>query len=288
MLISTPKQVKISQLKCAHRADSNPTRYSFSECTFFEYTGFRLYTMRCPRIYTPQSLTPDSTIALDAEAAHHVARVLRMQSGDELILFNGEGGEYRATIATIDKKSVQVALGSCDASARESPLAIHLGIAISKGERMDWVMQKATELGVTHITPLQSERVEVRLGNERGEKKLAHWRAIAISACEQCARNRIPVIDAIQPLATWLASVEADKKFVLHHRSEASLTTIAPPPQRVALLIGPEGGLSDMEIALAEKKSFAPLRLGPRVLRTETAPLAALSILQFLWGDLRT
>ena len=176
--------------------------------------------MRCPRIYTLQSLTPDSTIALDAEAAHHVARVLRMQSGDELILFNGAGGEYRAAITSIDKRSVEVVLGACDASERESPLAIHLGIAISKGERMDWVIQKATELGVTQITPLQTERVEVRLRGEREEKKSAHWRAIALAACEQCARNRIPTIADIQPLSTWLDSVQADKKFVLHHRSE--------------------------------------------------------------------
>lgn len=243
--------------------------------------------MRCPRIYSPQTLTPNSTIALDADAAHHIARVLRMQSGDELILFNGDGGEYRATIAAIDKKSVQVALGACATSERESPLAIHLGIAISKGERMDWVIQKATELGVAQITPLQTERVEVRLSGEREEKKSSHWRAIAISACEQCARNRIPIINAPQPLAAWLENIEADVKFVLHHRSETTFTAIAPPPQNVALLIGPEGGLSELEIRLAEKKNFAPLRLGPRVMRTETAPLAALSILQFLWGDLR-
>lgn len=242
--------------------------------------------MRCPRIYTPQTLTPNSAIALDAEAAHHVGRVLRMQSGDELILFNGSGGEYRAAIVSADKKSVQVALSACDTSERESPLAIHLGIAISKGERMDWVIQKATELGVAQITPLQTERVEVRLSGEREEKKSAHWRAIAISACEQCARNRLPVIHAPQSLATWLDNTVADAKFVLHHRSETALITIAPPPQSVALLIGSEGGLSDLEIHLAEKKNFAPLRLGPRVLRTETAPLAALSILQFLWGDL--
>lgn len=249
--------------------------------------SFRLMTMRRPRIYTPQTLTAHNTIALDAEAAHHVARVLRMQSGDELILFNGEGGEYRAVIGAIDKKSVQVALGNCEASERESPLAIHLGIAISKGERMDWVIQKATELGVTQITPLQTERVEVRLNGEREEKKSAHWRAIAIAACEQCARNRIPSVNAPQSLAGWLDSAATEAKFVLHHRSETSLADIAPPPRSVALLIGPEGGLSELEIALAEKKNFAPLRLGPRVLRTETAPLAALSVMQFLWGDWR-
>lgn len=242
--------------------------------------------MRCPRIYTPQSLIANTTLPLDSEAAHHVARVLRMQSGDELILFNGEGGEYRATITSADKKSVQVQLRECEANERESSLAIHLGIAISKGERMDWVIQKATELGVTQITPLQTERVEVRLNNEREEKKLSHWQAVAISACEQCQRNRIPTIHSPQLLSAWLDSVEAEAKFVLHHRSEVALDTYAEKPKSVALLIGPEGGLSDLEITLAEKKNFAPLRLGPRVMRTETAPIAALSILQFMWGDL--
>lgn len=243
--------------------------------------------MRSPRIYTSQSLATNTTFALDDEAAHHVARVLRMQNGESLRLFNGDGNEYTAAIASVDRKSVQVAIVDVDASDRESPLAIHLGIAISKGERMDWVIQKATELGVTEITPLISERVEVRLQGEREEKKLAHWQSVAISACEQCARNRIPAIHSPLALATWLDTVSADAKFVLHHRSEIALDSRTDKPNSVALLIGPEGGLSDIEIALAEKKLFAPLRLGPRVLRTETAPLAALSILQFLWGDLR-
>ncbi len=260
--------------------------------------------MRCPRIYTPQSLRPtlahdgvltsdgalaaDAVIALDAEAAHHVARVLRMQSGDALRLFNGDGNEYRATIASADKKSVLVTIDAIDAIDNESALNIHLGIAISKGDRMDWVIQKATELGVTQITPLLSERVEVRLQGEREEKKLTHWQSVAIAACEQCARNRIPSIHAPQSLSAWLDAVQADAKFVLHHRSDVALDARAEKPASVALLVGPEGGLTDMEILLAEKKAFAPLRLGPRVLRTETAPLAALSVVQFLWGDLRT
>lgn len=243
--------------------------------------------MRCPRIYTPQPLTARTTLQLNADATHHVSRVLRMQSGDSLILFNGDGNEYAATIASVDKKSVHVELGDAITLDRESPLHIHLGIAISKGERMDWVIQKATELGVSQITPLQSERVEVRLQGEREEKKLAHWRAVAISACEQSARNRIPAIDDVQPLFAWIDNVEADTKFVLHHRSVAALDAQSAAPKRVALLIGPEGGLSEVEINAAEQRGFQPLRLGPRVLRTETAPLAALSVLQFLWGDLR-
>ncbi|MDB6063421.1 MAG: rRNA methyltransferase [Verrucomicrobiaceae bacterium] len=243
--------------------------------------------MRIPRIYTEQTLALHATIALEADAAHHLSRVLRMPLDAQLILFNGDGCDYSARISSIDKKNVSVTVDHIETAERESSLSIHLGIAVSKGERMDWVIQKATELGVTRITPLISERVEVRLHGEREEKKVSHWRAIAVAACEQCMRNRLPVIDNAQPLSSWLGAVEADIKFVLHHRSSTALADAALKPARVALLIGPEGGLSDSEIAQAEKQDFQSLRLGPRVLRTETAPLAALSILQFVWGDLR-
>lgn len=243
--------------------------------------------MRIPRIFTPQTLAAQQNIALEADAAHHLARVLRMPVDAQLVLFNGDGSEYFAHIVSIDKKQVLVAVDRAEVAERESPLAIHLGIAVSKGERMDWVIQKATELGVSHITPLQSERVEVRLHGEREEKKVAHWRAITIAACEQCQRNCIPVVDTVQPLSKWLAETQADAKLVLHHRSTDALADGATKPRSVALLIGPEGGLSELEIALAERNGFQSLRLGPRVLRTETAPLAALSVLQFMWGDLR-
>jgi len=243
--------------------------------------------MRCPRIYSAQVLTLGAQITLEADAAHHLARVLRLPIGSPLILFNGDGNEYPAEIIALDKKNVVVVISNVLTEARESPLAIHLGVAISKGERMDWVIQKATELGVTEISPLQSERVEVRLHGEREEKKLAHWRAVAISACEQCARNRIPVINDVQPLFNWIENIQVDAKFVLHHRSVAVLAAQNAAPKSIALLIGPEGGLSELEINAAEQRGFQSLRLGPRVLRTETAPLAALSVLQFLWGDLR-
>jgi len=243
--------------------------------------------MRCPRIYSAQVLALGAQVTLEADAAHHLARVLRLPIGSPLILFNGDGNEYRAEIIALDKKNVVVVISNVLTEARESPLAIHLGVAISKGERMDWVIQKATELGVTEISPLQSERVEVRLHGEREEKKLAHWRAVAISACEQCARNRIPVINDVRPLFNWIENIQVDAKFVLHHRSVAVLDAQNAAPKSVALLIGPEGGLSEAEIGTAEQRGFQPLRLGPRVLRTETAPLAALSVLQFLWGDLR-
>jgi 16S rRNA (uracil1498-N3)-methyltransferase len=242
--------------------------------------------MRIPRIFTPQVLTEGTQAALAEEAAHHIAKVLRMPAGAALILFNGDGSEYKASIALIDKRQVLVAVEQKTDAARESPLTIQLGIAISKGDRMDWVIQKATELGVTAIAPLSSERVEVRLQGERAEKKLQHWRGVATAACEQCARNRLPRLEPIQSLHDWLRGVEAEHKYVLHHRSAQPLSRTAARPRSVALLIGPEGGLSDVEIGAAQQHGFAPLLLGPRVLRTETAPLAALSVMQFLWGDL--
>jgi len=242
--------------------------------------------MRNPRIYTQQTLSANSALALDESASHHLARVLRFQVGQTLTLFNGDGSEYAATISAIDKRNVTVSINEAVAVDRESPLAIHLGIAISKGDRMDLVIQKAVELGVTSITPLISERVEVRLQGERAEKKTQHWQGVVIAACEQCQRNRIPQLNPITPLHDWIAQVNADRKFVLHHRSETSLGEMTKP-QSVALLIGPEGGLSDLEIASAEKNNFSALRLGPRVLRTETAPLAALAILQFAFGDMQ-
>ncbi len=242
--------------------------------------------MRNPRIFTPQTLGSDATFALDEQASHHLARVLRFQTGYTLTLFNGDGCEYPATIVAIDKRSVTVAIADKIEANRESPLAMHLGIAISKGDRMDLVVQKAVELGVTEITPLLSERVEVRLQGERADKKLQHWQGIVIAACEQCGRNRVPTVNAITSLHDWIGQVQAEKKFVLHHRSESHLGDMAKP-QSVALLIGPEGGLSETEIATAERADFFPLRLGPRVLRTETAPLAALALFQFCWGDFR-
>ncbi|MET0379904.1 MAG: 16S rRNA (uracil(1498)-N(3))-methyltransferase [Spongiibacteraceae bacterium] len=242
--------------------------------------------MRNPRIFTPQVLASDVTLTLDEQASHHLSRVLRFQTGYTLTLFNGDGSEYPATITAVDKRSVTVAIAGKVATDRESPFAIHLGIAISKGDRMDLVVQKAVELGVASITPLLSERVEVRLHGERAEKKIQHWQGIVIAACEQCARNRVPQLNPIAALHDWIADVQAERKFVLHHRSAIQLGTVATAPTSAALLIGPEGGLSDSEISAAERADFSPLRLGPRVLRTETAPLAAITVLQYAFGDL--
>jgi len=242
--------------------------------------------MRLPRIYAAQGLGSGVTLTLEPEPGHHVARVLRMGVGDALVLFDGGGGEYPAEITAIDNRRVEVKTGTYRPVECESPLHIHLGIAVSRGERMDHVVQKSTELGVHTITPLFTERTEVKLKGERAAKKLQHWRQVAIGACEQCGRNRVPAIAPLQPLVDWLGSTAADIKFVLHHRADADATPLRDTPASVALLVGPEGGLSEDEIAAAERAGFRSLRLGPRVLRTETAPLAAIAVLQDRWGDI--
>ena len=241
--------------------------------------------MRKPRIFTEQSLGADQSIRLEAGAGRHVARVLRKRVGDELVLFNGGGGQYPAAISAVDRASVIVTTGDLDPIEVESPLRLTLGIALSRGERMDWIVQKATELGVHSIAPLVSERTEVRLRGERQDKKRRHWQQVAISACEQCGRNRLPEIEALQSLEQWSRQVRAEVRLVLHHRAGSKHHSAATPAS-AALLVGPEGGLSSAEIEAAEQAGFSPLQLGPRVLRTETAPLAAIAILQARWGDM--
>ncbi len=241
--------------------------------------------MRIPRIYTPQALSPETTVELEPGPSQHLSRALRMQEGSELVVFDGRGGEYPAVIASLGKKRVTVSTGAHRQQEAESPLQVQLGIAVSRGERMDWVVQKATELGVSRISPLFSERTEVRLKGERAHKKVTHWQQIAISACEQCGRNRVPEVLPLQTVENWLPETRADLKLVLHHRADD--IGAAGTPQSLALLVGPEGGLSATEIAAAEQQGFQSLKLGERVLRTETAPLAALAILQARWGDMR-
>ena len=242
--------------------------------------------MRKPRIFTPQALQADATFDLEPGPSQHLARALRMGEGDALTLFDGRGGEYSAVISAVGKRQVSVRTGAQDPREVESPLAIHLGIAISRGDRMDWVVQKATELGVARISPLFSERTEVKLRGERAGKKISHWQQIATSACEQCGRNRVPAVTSLNSLDNWLSTVEADRKLVLHHRAINADAGIESPAS-LALLVGPEGGLSDAEIARAEACDFQSLQLGPRVLRTETAPLAAIALLQGRWGDMQ-
>lgn len=240
--------------------------------------------MRNTRFYLPQPLSPDIAVELTAEASHHAFTVLRLKEGASLIVFNGEGGQYTATIISASKKSVIIQTGSFNPVDHESPLLTHLAIGISKGERFDLVLQKATELGVSEITPLFTERTEVRLNNERQEKIQQRWQHIVINACEQSQRNRLPKLNQPVDFSVVLDKDISERKLILHHHSEKSLDK-NNSPKSVCLLVGPEGGFSDMEFKLALKKGYAPLALGPRVLRTETAPLAALSVMQLLWGD---
>jgi 16S rRNA (uracil1498-N3)-methyltransferase len=241
--------------------------------------------MAAPRIHTEQALSAGMALRLEEGPSRHLCGALRLQPGDQVVLFDGNGGEFSARLESLDRKQVWLQVVEHQAIERESPLPVHLGIGISRGDRFDWVVQKATELGVAQISPLLSERVEVKLKGERAEKKLQHWQQIAISACEQCGRNRIPTIHSLQKLTGWTQQVDGDCKLVLHHRGQQSLTRLTPPA-KLALLIGPEGGLTEQEIEQAQQQGFAPLTLGPRVLRTETAPLAALAIVQQLWGDM--
>jgi 16S rRNA (uracil1498-N3)-methyltransferase len=225
-------------------------------------------------------------IELEAGAARHLTSALRMSSGQLVTLFNGHGGEYTAELVEAKKGKATVRITEFDKADRESNLSIHLAIGISRGERMDLIVQKATELGVSKITPLFTERCEVKLSGDRLDKKVSHWQQVAISACEQCQRNSLPSINAPVKIDQWQDNCDASLKLVLHHRTDQSLSDMPPPNGQVALLIGPEGGLSEREIEQAISLGFSPLALGPRVLRTETAPLAAISILQSLWGDM--
>ena len=215
--------------------------------------------------------------------AHYIGRVLRLAPGAAVQLFDGSGREYLGELVEVGKKSVSVELHEAFDGLAEPALRIHLGQGLSRGERMDWAIQKATELGVAEITPLVSERCEVRLKDERADKRMAHWRQIAISACEQCGRSVLPVIHAPVSLDDWQRQVQAELKLVLHPVAEPLASHARP--SSLAFLIGPEGGLSDAEVEQAKHHGFHAARLGPRVLRTETAPVVALSVAQQLWGD---
>ena len=245
--------------------------------------------MRIPRFYCEVSLHDRKTLCLKGQPAHHLMRVLRRNIDDPICLFDGHGGEYHATVKQTQRNSVELSIDSYSSDNHESPLQTHLGLALSKGERMDWAIQKCTELGINTITPLLTQRCDVKLHGERQERKIEHWQRVACSACEQCGRNRIPLIASAVRLTDWLNSIDVDLSLVCH--SEGSPMTSAAVdndsvPKTLALLVGPEGGLTNDEIQIAQRAGFHLTRFGPRTLRTETAPVAVLSIAQFLWGDL--
>ncbi|MEJ2344178.1 MAG: 16S rRNA (uracil(1498)-N(3))-methyltransferase [Gammaproteobacteria bacterium] len=244
--------------------------------------------MRVPRIHLPQPLAAGAAIELTAAAAGHVARVLRLKPGDPLVLFNGEGGEYSAHVEDAGRGRTVVRVGEFAARESESPLSITLAQAISRGERMDYTIQKAVELGVRAIVPLITERTVVQLKGERREKRRTHWQRVAASACEQCGRNRVPHVESPVQLTAWLAQLDGQLTgLLLDPDADAGMRRLQTAQSAFALLSGPEGGFSEQEVAAARRAGFIGVRLGPRVLRTETAAVAALASLQALWGDYR-
>jgi 16S rRNA (uracil1498-N3)-methyltransferase len=253
-----------------------------------------------PRFYTPQTLTADAELALDAASARHV-QVLRMQPGDGLTLFNGQGGEYAAAVTHMGRSEVRVRVGTHDPIEREAPLQVHLAIGMPANERMEWLVEKATELGVASIQPLMTERTVLRLSGERADKKVAHWQAIAVAACEQSGRNQVPQLHPILNWSAWLAAAakrpeQSALRCVLSvHKASVTAQAFANPANAwtaaiprapgmalqassIECICGPEGGLSPAEEAAAIASGYVPVGLGGRVLRAETAPLAALSL----------
>ncbi|HVJ96794.1 MAG TPA: 16S rRNA (uracil(1498)-N(3))-methyltransferase [Acidimicrobiia bacterium] len=244
--------------------------------------------MRIPRIHLAGALNPGTSVQLPEQAGEHVARVLRLEVGHPLILFNGDGCEYDARIAAIAKRAVTVDVNERRVVSRESQLVLTLAQGVARGEKMDWILQKATELGVHRIVPLVTERTEVKLDEERAERRVAHWRDVIASACEQSGRTQLPDIEAPRKLAAWASSLPDDgaARYALLPDGDTSLRDIDANVRAAILVVGPEGGFSDHDEAALRQSGFKGLRLGPRVLRTETAGLAAIAALQAVVGDM--
>jgi 16S rRNA (uracil1498-N3)-methyltransferase len=239
-----------------------------------------------PRLYLPIEVPAHGVCELPPEQSHHAVHVLRLAAGDAVIAFDGRGNQYAATIERVSKSRVTLTLGEPQAVDRESPLDVTLAQGISSGERMDYTIQKAVELGVGAIQPLATERSVVRLGAERAAKRLAHWQGVVIAACEQSGRNRVPPVLPVAPLANWLGGLSPGAlRLTLTPAASRRLAELERPAAPMMLLVGPEGGLSPREHADAIASGFTSIRLGPRVLRTETAAVAALAAMQTLWGD---
>jgi 16S rRNA (uracil1498-N3)-methyltransferase len=239
------------------------------------------------RLFVPAELQPGTTCTLPPAQAHHATRVLRLAAGDAVTLFNGDGAEYGGSIARATRDRVTVEIASRSAVDREPPLAVTLAQAISGGERMDYTVQKAVELGVGAIQPLSSVRSVVKLDAARAERRLAHWRTVVAAACEQSGRNRLPPVAPVAGLPEWLARGTAGYALalLLSPRAATRLRELPRPEGGLVLLAGPEGGYAPEEEDMARRAGYTPVRLGPRVLRTETAAVAALAAMQTLWGD---
>jgi 16S rRNA (uracil1498-N3)-methyltransferase len=241
--------------------------------------------MSAPRFYLDQPLALGARFSLPPGPARHAARALRLAVDDVITLFNGRGGEYPARIERINKDEVAVAVTGFADVERESRLRVMLAQGISSGERMDYTLQKAVELGVVAIQPIASKRSVVKLAGERADRRVAHWQGVVASACEQCGRNRVPGVAAPLALANWLGQHSGGRLLFLSPLAEARLADLSTPAAMDCLVAGPEGGFEADEIAALTAAGAIPVRLGPRVLRTETAALAALAAMQTLWGD---
>jgi 16S rRNA (uracil1498-N3)-methyltransferase len=244
--------------------------------------------MRTIRIHVDQPLANGAEFALPGQAGEHVARVLRLVAGDPLVLFNGDGRNYAAQILSVGKREVVVRIEGMTDAGNESPLQLTLAQGVARGEKMDLIVQKATELGVVRVVPLLTERSEVKLDPARAEKRLLHWRAVAASACEQSGRASLPVIEPAQTLQAWVSSLVADgaERLALLPEGTVRASALKLASAGALLVVGPEGGLGERDTGALAEAGFRGLRLGPRILRTETAGLAALAALQALHGDL--
>lgn len=239
-----------------------------------------------PRFFCEISVQPGPSVTLPAAVAHHALKVLRLASAEAITLFDGSGGEYPARLVSAGKQAV-AEIGARDPVERESPISLTLVQCLATGDKMDWVLQKAVELGASSIAPVVSQRSVVRLSGERAEKRLEHWRQVVISACEQCGRNRIPAVESLEPLPARLARpVEPDRLLLMLAPGGTTRLADLPRPKAVELLVGPEGGFTQEECLAAQSVGYRAISLGPRILRTETAGLAALAAIQALWGDL--
>ena len=242
--------------------------------------------MRSIRSHIDAELIEGQSLALPESTATHLLRVLRLGLGDEVLLFNGDGYDYRARISAVAKRSAEVQVEARIEVQRESPLQVTLAQALARGEKMDWVLQKATELGVSRIAPVVTERTEVKLDAERADRRLQHWRGVVASACEQCGRARLPQIEEPRALADFLVASKAEGHLILALDPDGEHSLAALPAfERLTLVIGPEGGLSPRDLGQLRAAGARGLRLGPRILRTETAGIAALAALQALRGD---
>ncbi|MCZ2722054.1 16S rRNA (uracil(1498)-N(3))-methyltransferase [Marinomonas sp. 15G1-11] len=243
--------------------------------------------MRIPRVYIDLPLSENTLHSLPEDTFHYLCKVLRLKSEHPLIVFDGTGGQYNAILKKVEKRQAEIIINNFIALDNESPLKVTLGQTLSRGERMDYAIQKAVETGVFAIQPLFSERCEVKLNDSRIEKRVQHWQQVAISAAEQSGRGIIPQIHHPITLKEWVENCKEMLKLTLHHHTEHKLTQLSQPSNNtVAALIGPEGGLTEEEVKFSEDRGFTAISLGPRVLRTETAPIVILSTLNTLWGDI--